>query len=163
MISQEYCQRLSRYNALINEQLFAACAQLPDKERKADCQLYFKSIHSTLNHILYGDIAWISRFIGDDSKIPELGRELYGDYDALRDARFRWDREIKKWSDQIDEAWLAGEFSFISKVDNLKRSKPAWLLVTHMFNHSTHHRGQITSILSQRGIDYGTMDIHLLL
>ncbi|MGD1950514.1 MAG: DinB family protein, partial [Leptolyngbyaceae cyanobacterium] len=39
------------------------------------------------------------------------------------------------------------------------RTVPRWALVTHMFNHQTHHRGQVTTLLSQMGLDIGSTDI----
>jgi uncharacterized damage-inducible protein DinB len=33
------------------------------------------------------------------------------------------------------------------------------VLVTHMFSHQTHHRGQVTTLLSQMGLDMGSTDL----
>jgi uncharacterized damage-inducible protein DinB len=38
-------------------------------------------------------------------------------------------------------------------------SRPRWLCVTQMFNHQTHHRGQVTTLLKQAGIDPGPTDL----
>jgi cytochrome c551/c552 len=38
-------------------------------------------------------------------------------------------------------------------------SRPRWLCVTQMFNHQTHHRGQVTTLLKQAGIDPGVTDM----
>jgi uncharacterized damage-inducible protein DinB len=43
--------------------------------------------------------------------------------------------------------------------DNTERVLPHWLLVTHLFNHQTHHRGQLTTLLSQLGYDPGVTDL----
>jgi uncharacterized damage-inducible protein DinB len=68
--------------------------------------------------------------------------ELYADFGELRSARAALDRLIEDWSGQLEE-----------------RTSPAWILVTHMFNHQTHHRGQLTTLLSQLGIDPGVTDL----
>jgi uncharacterized damage-inducible protein DinB len=62
MISPEYAQLLVRYNRWMNEKVYAASEQLSDAERKADCGAFFKSIHSTLNHLVWGDAMWLGRF-----------------------------------------------------------------------------------------------------
>jgi uncharacterized damage-inducible protein DinB len=36
---------------------------------------------------------------------------------------------------------------------------PRWVLVTYMFNHATHHRGQLTTLMKQLGIDPGVTDL----
>jgi len=150
---------MSRYNEWMNARLYAVCGGISDADRKADRGLFFGSIHSTLNHLLYGDIAWLSRFLGDEGAVPDLGKELYSGFDELRTARQDWDARIISWADSVAELWLAADFTFTSKVDGASRTKPAWTLVAHMYNHQTHHRGQITAVLSQMGYDYGATDI----
>lgn len=62
----------------------------------------------------------------------------------------------------VETSWLEKDFSWYSGLTGTTRTKPAWLLVTHMFNHQTHHRGQVTTLLSQRGIDPGETDLMFL-
>ena len=54
---------------------------------------------------------------------------------------------------------LAGELSYMSMVNPKPRRCPLWVAVTHFFNHQTHHRGQLTTLLAQRGIDPGATDL----
>jgi uncharacterized damage-inducible protein DinB len=54
---------------------------------------------------------------------------------------------------------LAAPLTYTSRVDGLERAVLKWVLVTHLFNHQTHHRGQVTTLLSQRGIDVGSTDL----
>ena len=72
------------------------------------------------------------------------------------------DADISSWAEVVDEAWLAGDFSWYSGITKSTRTRPAWLLVTHLFNHQTHHRGQVTTLLSQFGIDPGDTDLMLM-
>ncbi len=163
MISPGYCQLLALYNSKMNQQLYSACSLLPDELRKSDIKLFFISIHGTLNHLLYGDIAWLSRFLGRENDVPTLGEELYADFSELAAARTEWDKKIISWTNTISPEWLGQDFTFVSKVDQQSRTRPAWLLVAHMFNHATHHRGQITAALSQLDVDYGVTDIPFLI
>lgn len=101
----------------------------------------------------------MSRFLGQEDNIPPLGEHLYANFQALHNARMEWDSKIINWANCIDENWLSRHFTFTSKVDGKTRCDFAWVYVTHMFNHSTHHRGQITAALSQMGIDYQSTDI----
>lgn len=63
------------------------------------------------------------------------------------------DEDILAWANSVDAAWLAQNFSWYSALTRSTRRKPAWLLVAHFFNHQTHHRGQVTTLLSQCGGD----------
>ena len=159
MITSEYCRVMADYNMWMNERLFELCRSIDDAERKSDKAAFFGSIHGTLNHILYGDLAFMSRFTGDPAVIPELGVELHDDFDELWQARSSLDNRICGWSSKQTAEWLEQELTYTSKVDGITRTVPQWVLVVHMLNHQTHHRGQITTIFSQLGLDVGTTDI----
>jgi len=159
MIDVSYCAAMAEYNQWMNERLYAACDILEDSERKKDRSAFFGSIHRTLNHILYGDLAFLSRFTGNPAVVPELGVDLYHEFQALWAARSKLDIRILDWAQSLSRDWLSEELTYESKVDGITRTVPRWILVTHMFNHETHHRGQITTLLSQMGLDIGTTDI----
>lgn len=155
-------QLLAEYNRWMNARLFETCGTLPDEARKRDRGAFFKSIHSTLNHLLWGDQAWLSRFTGAPGPAARLGEDLFADFDALREARHDMDRRIVEWAGSLDDAWLQTPMVFVSRAYGVTRSQPAWVYVTHMFNHQTHHRGQVTTLLSQLGIDPGITDLPMM-
>lgn len=159
MIDVSYCSMMAEYNQWMNDRLYSACASVPDSERRKDRSAFFGSVHRTLNHILYGDLAFMSRFTGTPSVVPELGVDIHEDFQELRDARSTLDARIIDWVQSLSAEWLGEELTYESKVDGIVRTVPRWVLVTHMFNHETHHRGQITTLLSQMNIDMGTTDI----
>lgn len=159
MITSTYCALMARYNQWMNRKLYAACAQLSDAQRKQDRGAFFGSIHGTLNHLIYGDTAWMRRFSGRplDGLHPRM--EFHPELEALRAMRDIFDQEIIAWAEQLSPEWLAADFTYTSMADGTTRTRPAWVLVTHLFNHQTHHRGQITTLLSQFGIDVGVTDL----
>ena len=159
MITAAYCQTMAEYNAWMNERLYAVCDSISDDERKRDRGAFFGSIHRTLDHILFGDLAFMSRFTGDPAAVPELGVDLFGNFQELWLARSALDQRISDWSAELDRDWLEQELTFTSKVDGVSRTIAHWILVTQMFNHETHHRGQVTTLLSQMGLDVGSTDI----
>ena len=69
------------------------------------------------------------------------------------------DREILEWFIHLDADWLNRPFEYTSNADGKHRTLPTWVLVTHMFNHQTHHRGQVTTLVKQLGYDCGVTDI----
>ena len=159
MIDSSYCTSMAEYNQWMNERLNAVCRTLEDSERKKDRSAFFGSIHRTLNHILYGDLAFMSRFTGNPEVVPQLGVDLHDDFEELWLARSTLDARILRWAQTLASDWLSEDLTYESKVDGITRTVSRWVLVTHMFNHETHHRGQVTTLLSQRGIDMGTTDI----
>ncbi len=161
MLLENQYQLMAQYNQWMNQKLYKVCTEVSDDIRKKDVGLFFKSIHSTLNHILYGDRAWLGRFQsgGQTPEGLQMGQDLLDDFVQLQIGRKKTDQDILEWVDTLDEQWLRKPFSFVSQGDGKKRTMIAWYYVVHMFNHQTHHRGQITAALSQLGFNYGSTDI----
>jgi uncharacterized damage-inducible protein DinB len=159
MITSEHCRLMARYNEWMNSRLYAVCAGLPEAERRKDRGAFFKSIYLTLNHIAYGDLAFMSRFTGDPAVVPEPGADLFGGFERLRAEREALDARLIAWAASLEPHWLAESLTYTSKIDGKVRTVPRWASVTHMFNHQTHHCGQVTTLLSQIGVDMGSTDI----
>jgi uncharacterized damage-inducible protein DinB len=161
MYNSSYYETMAEYNHWMNQKLYGICALIPDEKRREDLGAFFKSIHGTLNHLLFGDRAWMGRFIGEPFT-AKIGQELYANFDELRQQQELTDTQIIEWSKNISPEWLNQPFQYTSGVDGKTRILPVWVLVTHMFNHETHHRGQLTALLSQLGYNPGVTDLPFL-
>jgi uncharacterized damage-inducible protein DinB len=146
---------LAAYNRSMNEQLYTVCTKLPDVELRRDCGAFFRSIHGTLNHLLLVDRLWFGSFIGKPVSFDALDQELYAGFDELRREREITDTRICEWAGSLSTADLKASFTSGDR----ETGYPLWVVVTHFFNHQTHHRGQITALLSQHGLDYGLTDL----
>ena len=162
---------LAGYNRWMNEKLYATAAELPDADRRRDLGAFFHSIHGTLNHLVLTDRAWLWRFTRDPDvaesrdaggrPIPltnRLDQELYPDFDALRSERAKTDRDILAWVDTLDDARLAAPLAYKTTA-GVPYEHALWWAVGHFFNHQTHHRGQVTTLLVQLGRDPGVTDL----
>jgi uncharacterized damage-inducible protein DinB len=164
MIDAAYVQRMARYNRWQNESLYGAAGTLSDAERRRARGAFFGSIHATLNHLLWGDRIWMSRLAGTakpEGGIPQSVL-LYDDWNDLKRERAAFDAVIVDWADRLEDASLEGELAYYSGAIKADLRKPKWLLVTHMFNHQTHHRGQVHCMLTQAGSKPGDTDLPLL-
>lgn len=150
---------LASYNQWMNQRLYAACAGLTDAERRQDRGVFFKSIHGTLNHLLLGDRVWLSRFRRTQFRPRGLDEELYAEFDELRRERERTDEDIIGWVASLTDEALAGQLRYTSIVNPAPRRCEMSVAVAQLFNHQTHHRGQVTAMLSQCGMDYGVTDL----
>lgn len=159
MNGKNYVQTMAAYNRWMNERLYACCAQVPDETRKRDVGAFFRSIHGTLNHLLLADRIWLGRFLGRPYAVRSLDQELYADFDELRRERAATDTVIDEWVASLTEADLAGELSYTSITSPKPRRYPLWFAAAHFFNHQTHHRGQLTTLLMQQGTDPGLTDL----
>ncbi|MBA2689542.1 MAG: damage-inducible protein DinB [Burkholderiales bacterium] len=155
----DYFTTMARYNRWMNDRLYQLCNELGDEERKKDRGAFFKSIHGTLNHILLGDRLWLGRFRGKPYSAASLDQELYSDFDALRLERAATDRDITAWASALTEQKLDSPLTYIALSTGEQRSMSYWLAAMQLFNHQTHHRGQLTTLLRQAGKDPGVTDL----
>src|SRR5688572_29604496 len=155
MISTDYARTMAAYNRWMNARLYECCAKLSDAERKRDAGAFFRSIHGTLNHLLLGDRIWLGRFRGVPFQVASLDQELYADFAELRAERARTDAEIEAWAAALAPADFQGMLRYTSLVSPAPRAFPFWAAATHFFNHQAHHRGQLTTLLMQAGVDPG--------
>jgi uncharacterized damage-inducible protein DinB len=155
-------QLMAAYNQWQNQQVYAAALRLSDEQRKADRGAFFKSIHSTLNHILWGDLTWLSRFIGEALINTPPSEDVYADFAQLHAARVALDARLITWADTLTDEWLNEPVTWTSKVYGFTQTIPRWVQVQQLFNHQTHHRGQVGTLLKQYGIDVGITDVPLL-
>jgi uncharacterized damage-inducible protein DinB len=153
MIDRAYVQRMARYNRWQNENLYGVADKLSDEARRQERGAFFGSIHKTLSHLLWADRIWMSRFTSvprPPGGIPE-SVALYSDWENLKAERIAFDGIILQWADGIDPKWLAADHSYYSGAAKREVTKPRWVLIAHMFNHQTHHRGQVHCLLTQAG------------
>jgi uncharacterized damage-inducible protein DinB len=87
---------------------------------------------------------------------------VFTDWATLKAERTAFDQRILDWADNVDDAWLAADQTYYSGATKREWTRPRWMLVTHMFNHQTHHRGQVHSMLTQAGGRPGDTDLPFL-
>ena len=163
MITPAHAQAMARYNRWQNRSLYGAADRLPDSERKRSRGAFFGSIHGTLSHLYFGDQIWMYRFTGTTPQpiaksIAELATAM-PDWGELKAARSAFDEVIIGWADAMKQADLDGDLAWHSATMGREISRPRWLLVTHFFNHQTHHRGQVHCLLTQNGLKMDDTDL----
>jgi uncharacterized damage-inducible protein DinB len=155
----EHLRRMARYNAWANRRLYDACAQLPDEEYRKPRQAFFGSIHGTLNHLLVVDWVWLARIEGQNSPQVRLDDQPCGGLPELREARDVEDARIVR----LVDGYAAEDLGKVVRYRLITRSEEAdtplhvcWL---HLFNHQTHHRGQVHDQLSQTEVAPPPLDL----
>lgn len=165
MITTDYVRMMAAYNSEMNRRVYGAAASLTDTERRADRGAFWKSIHGTLAHILWGDSAWMSRFDGwprPPIPIDQSGR-LVENFEELRSLREKADAEIEAWAERLDPAWLQADLTWFSQSTRHESRRNRGQLVVHFFNHQTHHRGQAHAMLTALGQDPGDTDLPIVI
>lgn len=150
---------LANHNRWMNENLYATCSSIPDESRKRDLAAFFRSIHGTLNHLLLVDRLWLGRIRNAPYHIESLDQELYDDFETLKCERSKTDDEISGFIAKLSPESLSREITYSSFLKRGSVTLPLGLILIHIFHHQTHHRGQITTLVSQLGYDMGVTDM----
>ncbi|MGV6849026.1 MAG: DinB family protein [Marinibacterium sp.] len=134
---------------------------LTEVEMSRDRGAFFGSILATANHLLWGDKIWMSRF--DGGPRPEVegsqSTTLCADRAEWSAQRLRMDGRIRLWSEDLDAGDLDGDLTWRSGMTGQTMTRPLALCVAHMFNHQTHHRGQIHAMITASGCSAPVSDL----
>jgi uncharacterized damage-inducible protein DinB len=161
---------MAKYNEWMNTRLYRAATSLPGKELVANRRAFFGSVLGTLNHLAVGDTIWLKRFATHPANyaalelvrnLPtpaSLDQLLYSDVQKLSDYRRSLDQVITEWTRSIADRDL-DHVLYYANTKGVAADKNFFSLVMHFFNHQTHHRGQLTTLLSQAGVDVGVTDL----
>lgn len=152
-------QMLAAYNQWANEALYHAAQAIPDEDYRLDRGAFFKSVHGTLNHILVADRIWMKRFTGDGDAPKKLDAILCDDLQQLTIERECEDKRIVNWIDGMDAKAIAGRFHYTTVTDMRTISQRLAPALAHMFNHQTHHRGQVHALMTGFGMDAPALDL----
>jgi len=165
-----YLQRMARYNQWVNRRLLDKVQLLPAADIAKDRGAFFGSILGTLNHILVADMFWLRRFASSNACKDALApmREmvmptglrdvLFNDIQTLRTKREEMDGLILDFSESWDDEMLVSPIRYRNMAGE-KHEQPLGALLQHLFNHQTHHRGQVTTLLFQAGVDPEATDL----
>lgn len=174
MSVKAHFELMADYNRWMNANLYRVAAELPAEALNENRRAYFGSISGTLNHIMVGDIIWLRRFsrhpLGFPSLQPvellptitSLEQVLHHRFVNLRTTREKLDDVIVDFSREASEAHYDMPLPYRNTRDESHQRRFGFL-VQHFFNHQTHHRGQVTTLLSQLGLDPGVTDLLALI
>jgi uncharacterized damage-inducible protein DinB len=161
---------LASYNEWMNARVYAAAQHLSSDDLVADRGAFFGSILKTLNHLVIADTIWLKRFANHPAghaalepmrlvPVPDTADLLrFDDLQSLAAHRSRLDGLTIDWACSINEPDLDYVMNYTNSRGDVS-DKNYFALVMHFFNHQTHHRGQITTLLSQSGVDVGVTDL----
>ncbi len=157
----------------MNKQIMDCCLALPQSVLEQETKSFFANIISYWNHILFGDLILLARLasngIGqlnsadfDKLPTPKSPQDIYHHHLAeLASLRLRVDELIESYCANLTED-DCDKFITYTTTEGDSITKAVADITQHLFNHQTHHRGQLTCLLSQFGVDYGCMDLPVI-
>lgn len=161
---------LAKYNQWMNEKLHSVCITMGQSKVELDQQAFFDSILKTLNHLLIADTFWLYRCSeenplkeltdkeGQPLKITGLDQILYQEIEEFFQRRAWLDNKIIKYVESVPNSELERVIVYRSSLGD-QMARKLGVILSHWFNHQTHHRGQITALITQQGYDVGVTDL----
>lgn len=161
MISAEYCQLMARYNSWQNSSLVTAANELTNAERWMDRGAFFQSIAGTLNHLYWADALILERIKGNERPHDTITHSLTSptDWSEFKSLRIQRDAEIERWAASTTDTDLKGAIKWYPPDGSAKIEMPKAVCAVQLFNHQTHHRGQIHAMLTATGVTPEPTDI----
>jgi uncharacterized damage-inducible protein DinB len=150
---------MARFNAWVNERLYDCVARLSDAAYREDRKAYFGSIRNTLNHLLVVDRLWTNRIRGRAHGVKSLDEILYDDFESLRAARRAEDAALIDLVDSLSEEELQSPVTYGRIIGAGSHTTRCDHILITLFNHQTHHRGQVHAMLTQQGIEPPPLDV----
>lgn len=170
MAEKNQLMLMADYNQLMNERMLNAASELSTEELHEDNGAFFKSVLLTLNHVMVGDILWLKRFaddkkphqallpLADIDRPSRLDELLYDNLESFSKQRSLLDKLIIDYCRELHENDLDEALEYLNYKGESHRKRLGDLIL-HVFLHQVHHRGQVTTLLSQKKIDFGATDL----
>ena len=148
---------LFEYSLWADTRVLEACESLTPEQWDQSLGHSWGSVHGLLAHILAVEILWFARWQGES---PTSLRSTE-DFPTLADVRRAWlevKAEMRDFIQYCDEARLQHNLSYMT-TKGVPYSEPLWQLMLHLFNHGTHHRGELAAMLTLLGVPHPEDDL----
>lgn len=152
----------ARYNRMVNARLYDACAEVPDDALLRATNAALGSILAILEHVLAADRIWLARLRSEQADPTGLHTPTYTRLVPLREAREAVDADIEAFFADVDEGFPRRTVRSVNS-RGVSQSDSAPIAAAHMFNHQTHHRGQVHVLLREHRPEPLPLDMHRML
>jgi uncharacterized damage-inducible protein DinB len=147
---RQHLYLMAGWNSWCYRRLYSCVDHLTDTDYRRDSGLFFKSVHGSLNHMLLVEQLWRARLNGAPLAITGLDQELETDRAALKLRLLESADAWLPYMQQFPGDSLFADFTYRNlKGDTYALRRSA--IVHTMFTHGAHHRGQVTTALTQMG------------
>lgn len=158
------------YSSDMNLRIYQAARKMTEAQVRLPRGAFFGSVLGTLNHLIVADTIWLYRIAHHPAEFPSLSpvkswfmpkaldQTVVEDLESWWNRRCSIDRTIKEFVSEIKAEDLETYLHYTS-IEGTSYCRPLKTVLLHFFNHHTHHRGQITTLMTQSGVDVGATDL----
>jgi uncharacterized damage-inducible protein DinB len=153
-------QFLAQFNQWVNERLYGVISGVTEEEYRRNTGVFFGSLFQTCNHLLVLDRLWTTRLTGESSEdIKSVKDVVCPDFSQLLHARRAMDTKVIETVTGLESQDLEREFTFVIRASGRTATMKGQHMLLAMFNHQTHHRGQMHCVLTQFGYEIPGLDV----
>ena len=149
-------KELYDYNSWANRRVMGAAEKLTPQQFVEPLNSSFSSVRDTLAHIYGAEFIWLERFQGGSPAMPEADR--FPDLKSLREAWDELEQRLSNFVSGLTQSVLDSELEYKTFTMGVVRD-PLSHAMQHLVNHSTYHRGQVTTLLRQHGVEAVSTDL----
>ena len=150
-IMKDLLSQLAAYNIWANQKLLEVILSLPAEKQQQELPSSFKSLYTTVLHMLSAESVWWQRMKLQERIIPPM-ENFKGSMQELATELLQQNRQWQEWINSATEPMLDHVFQYYSfQKESFKQ--PIFQMLMHVFNHGTYHRGQLVNMLRQLGIE----------
>jgi uncharacterized damage-inducible protein DinB len=156
---------MTRYNKTANEQLYEILGKSDSDLITKPSASYFDTVLGLLNHILITDLSWLVGFRDSNLDLPVLKspvlefahpgwrKNLHAELGDLEKHREMTDSLFIEFVSTTPEKLFDGPIDITRPDRSQSVTFPFGMIVMHVLNHQTHHRGAISQILDRNGVE----------
>ena len=146
----KHLNELLDYHYWAQERVFDAVAHLSPEQFTRDLGNSFPSVRDTLAHIHFAEGIWYARWTNEPRPAPPTP-ELYPDLESVRQTSRAHEVKMRALLARLGQDGINQSISYTSKLDGKDHTTLFWQMFCHVINHTTYHRGQVTTMLRQLG------------
>lgn len=150
MIDVGVIRELYRFNRWANQRHFEAIARVTADQFTKDLGGSYPSLRDTLLHIVWAEWIWLQRWKGSSPR-SVFQPEDFPRLDAVREKWLGIEAEQRAFLETLRPEQLTTAVSYVNLHGQTWRY-PLWRQMYHVVNHSTYHRGQLTTMLRRLGV-----------
>ena len=158
MQQREYFSTLAGYHVWAQRRLLKALEPMRDADYHGDQGLFFRSVHRTLNHLLLVDLLWYGRLTAKPFPISGMDQELVKERGRLAEEMLQQAEALQGLVKSLEERRFELPNPYVD-TEGVAREFPLALQLAHAFNHATHHRGQVTAVITRLGLESPVLDL----
>lgn len=147
---------LADYQHWANEKLFESLDHLTDVARKSDQDLFFHSVHHTLDHLLVVNRLWWARLRGQALTVNFNTIEVH-DWRLLKHTLQQESRQFQHWLESQPDVFFEMSLSYAGD-DGKSNENWSRDILSHIFTHASHHRGQVSAVATRLGAPAPQLD-----